>query len=176
MMDYTLRRFREQLDQRLAEMQREATSNSVSALQRKHKQLQEQAERLADAIAQTGHSPTLLGRLSDVESELARVEERIRAHEPFDPTATEEEIRDFVTKNVLHLRNTLRGDVTVAKAALQTHMGRLILTPKGTQKRPVFEVSGAIDLLGSKKEVMLVVARDGIEPPTPAFSGLRSTN
>jgi hypothetical protein len=24
--------------------------------------------------------------------------------------------------------------------------------------------------------VMLVVARDGIEPPTPAFSGLRSTD
>ena len=59
----------------------------------------------------------------------------------------------------------------MAKAALQTHMGQLILTPKGTQKGPVFGVSGAIDLLGSK-DVMLVVARDGIEPPTPAFPGL----
>ena len=171
MMDYTLRRFREQLDQRLAEIQRDATRNSLPALQRKHKELQEQAERLADAIGEAGHSPTLLSRLTRVESELARVEESMQAHKPFNPKGTEEEIRDFVTKNVLHLRHTLRGDVTAAKAALQTHMGQLILTPKGTQKGPVFEVSGAIDLLGSKKDVMLVVARDGIEPPTPAFSG-----
>ena len=28
---------------------------------------------------------------------------------------------------------------------------------------------------GGKKSVMQVVARDGIEPPTPAFSGPRST-
>ena len=28
---------------------------------------------------------------------------------------------------------------------------------------------------GGKKRVMQVVARDGIEPPTPAFSGPRST-
>ena len=27
-----------------------------------------------------------------------------------------------------------------------------------------------------KLEILEVVARDGIEPPTPAFSGLRSTN
>jgi hypothetical protein len=27
-----------------------------------------------------------------------------------------------------------------------------------------------------KKEWLVVVARDGIEPPTPAFSGLRSTD
>ena len=174
MMDYTLRRFREQLDQRLAEIQRDATRNSLPALQRKHKELQEQAERLADAIGEAGHSPTLLSRLTRVESELARVEESMQAHKPFNPKGTEEEIRDFVTKNVLHLRHTLRGDVTAAKAALQTHMGQLILTPKGTQKGPVFEVSGAIDLLGSK-DVMLMVARDGIEPPTPAFSEPRST-
>ena len=134
MMDYTLRKFREQLDQRLAEIQRDATRNSLPALQRKHKELREKAERLADAIGKAGHSPTLLSRLTLVESELARIEESMQAHKPFDPKATGEEIRDFVTKNVLHLRHTLRGDVTAAKAALQTHMGQLILTPKGTQK------------------------------------------
>ena len=171
MMAYTLRRFREQLDQRLAEIQRDATRNSLPALQRKHKELREQAERLADAIGEAGHSPTLLSRLTLVESELARVEERMQVYKPFDPKGTEEEIRGFVTKNVLHLRNTLRGDVTMAKAALRAHMGQLTLTPKEMPTGPVFEVSGAIDLLGSK-DVMLVVARDGIEPPPPAFSGL----
>ena len=39
----------------------------------------------------------------------------------------------------------------------------------------MFEVSGAVNLLGGK-DVMLMVARDGIEPPTPAFSGLLTDN
>ena len=40
---------------------------------------------------------------------------------------------------------------------------------------PGLRGDGALDLL-NENDVMPVVARDGIEPPTPAFSGLRSTN
>jgi len=47
--------------------------------------------------------------------------------------------------------------------------------PKQRPEGPAFEVSAAVDLLG-EKDVMPVVARDGIEPPTPAFSGPLSTN
>jgi hypothetical protein len=36
--------------------------------------------------------------------------------------------------------------------------------------------SGDVNLFGGDDRVVLMVARDGIEPPTPAFSGLRSTN
>jgi hypothetical protein len=36
----------------------------------------------------------------------------------------------------------------------------------------VLEVSGDVDLFGGDERVMQLVARDGIEPPTPAFSGL----
>jgi hypothetical protein len=35
-------------------------------------------------------------------------------------------------------------------------------------------VTGGFDLLAGNTDVMPVVARDGIEPPTPAFSGLDS--
>lgn len=38
------------------------------------------------------------------------------------------------------------------------------------------ESPGDMGLSGSEQDEMLMVARDGIEPPTPAFSGLRSTN
>ena len=40
----------------------------------------------------------------------------------------------------------------------------------------LLEVSGDVDLFGGDPCVVQMVARDGIEPPTPAFSGLRSTN
>ena len=84
-------------------------------------------------------------------------------------------MRDFVLKNVLHLHTLLRGDVTRARLALMTHVTQIVLTPRERPSGPVFEVSGSFDPLGNKY-VMPVVARDGIEPPTPAFSGLRSTD
>jgi hypothetical protein len=60
---------------------------------------------------------------------------------------------------------------------LQKHIGRLIMTPTLKDGKPMDEVSGKVDLSpAGGKEVMDVVARDGIEPPTPAFSGLRSTS
>ena len=34
---------------------------------------------------------------------------------------------------------------------------------------------GVVDLFGRDESVVQMVARDGFEPPTPAFSGLRST-
>ena len=36
--------------------------------------------------------------------------------------------------------------------------------------------TGAWKLVPDDDDAMVMVARDGIEPPTPAFSGLRSTN
>ena len=49
------------------------------------------------------------------------------------------------------------------------------LGPKTLSSGPVFGVLGSMDPVGGT-DVMLVVARDGIEPPTPAFSGPRSTD
>ena len=64
-----------------------------------------------------------------------------------------------------------------AKEALAKHIGKLVLTPVQRDGRPVYKVSGNVSVQpDSEKCRMLVVARDGIEPPTPAFSGLRSTS
>jgi len=49
---------------------------------------------------------------------------------------------------------------------------RFEVTPTDTPSGPVYEVSdGGMNLLPGK-DVMPLVARDGIEPPTPAFSGM----
>jgi site-specific DNA recombinase len=174
MMAYALKQFSAQLQQRLAQIRKRAPNSSVAALQRQRRELQDKATKLANAIEAAGHSPTLLARLASVEAELGRVDERIKSHKPVDFKATTEQIRDFATKNVLNLQGLLGGDVTRAKAALMKHVQQLVLTPRDLPSGPVFEVSGAFDLLGNKY-VMPVVARGGIEPPTPAFSGLRAT-
>ena len=54
------------------------------------------------------------------------------------------------------------------------HVRPLVLTPEDTPTGPLFAVTGGVHVPLSNECVMPVVARDGIEPPTPAFSGLRS--
>ena len=75
----------------------------------------------------------------------------------------------------MDLRTLLHGDAERCKPILARHIGQLVLNPKETPTGPVYEVSGGLDLLPGGGDVMPVVARDGIEPPTPAFSALRST-
>ena len=76
----------------------------------------------------------------------------------------------------MELRELLHQDPSRSKATLSQHIGQLVLTPTETPSGPVYEVSdGGMNLL-PRKDVMPLVARDGIEPPTPAFSGLRSTS
>ena len=91
-------------------------------------------------------------------------------------SATLDEIRDFVYRNVVGIRELLHQNPSRSKAALAAHMGQLVLTPTETPSGSVYEVSdGGMNLLPGK-DVMPLVARDGIEPPTPAFSGLASSN
>ncbi len=171
MMAYALRQFTAQLQQRLAQIRKQGANSSVEALQRKRRELQAKAGKLVNAIEAAGHSPTLLARLASIEAEIGRVDERIQSHRPVDLKATTEQIRDLATKNVMNLQGLLGGDVTRARTALMHHVKQLVLTPRERPAGPVFEVSGAFDLLGNK-DVMPVVARDRIEPPTSAFSGL----
>ena len=67
--DYTLQRFHEELQRRLAVVQRQATGMDES--RRERQQLQAKAGRLADAIAETGHSPAILSKLAAVEAQIA---------------------------------------------------------------------------------------------------------
>ena len=74
------------------------------------------------------------------------------------------------------LGSLLRTVVDKARIELAQHISELVLTPKQTEAGPVYEVTGDWKLLPEKKCVIWLVARDGIEPPTPAFSGPRSTS
>jgi site-specific DNA recombinase len=175
MIQYTLGRFEQELQKRLTEIQRlSADSTQIAVLHNHREELQAQAARLAEAIAIAGHSPALLSRLASAEADLARVTQEIEGHKPVNITASVEEINRYVTKNVMQLRSLLRDDAPAAKVVLMKHIKQLVLTPETKPSGAVFKVSGGIEVV--TPDVMLVVARDGIEPPTPAFSGLRSTD
>jgi site-specific DNA recombinase len=169
MIEYTLARFQEELQKRLAEIQRQTTG--LEDVRRERRQLQTQAERLTDAIADAGYSPALLSKLGEVEAKIAGLDRHMEAYKPMDIATTVGEIRDFVYRNLINLKGLLHEDASRSKAAFARHIGQLVLKPKQTPSGPIYEVSGGLDLLAGE-DVMPVVARDGIEPPTPAFSGM----
>ncbi len=172
MIEYALRRFEETLHRRLAEVRNPHTT--VSALEKERVKLQAQARRLAEAIADAGHSPSLLAHLASTEEKLTRVQQQIDSCKAEKFAVNAEEIRKFVIENVTRLRSLLRHDFTKARTALMSHVKPLVLTPQESPDGPLYAVSGNIDLPVSTGSVMQMVARDGIEPPTPAFSGLES--
>jgi site-specific DNA recombinase len=172
--EYILARFNEEFQKRRGEIQRE--TSGLDDVHRERRDLETQAQRLADAVADAGHSPALLSKLGKVEARIAEMDRLIEARKPRNITTTMEDMRSFVYGNLMHLQGLLRdGDANRAKTALSRHIGQLVLKPRQTPSGPIYEVSGGVDLQ-TGEDVMLVVARDGIEPPTPAFSGLLTDN
>lgn len=176
--DYVLQGFEEQLKKRLAEMQKKAGSfgSELETLSQEREELQGKARKLTEAIATVGQSPSLLSHLAALDMEVAQVDRRIAAHRPVDIKANLKEAREFARTSLMQLRALLKEDASAARMALQKHLRQLVLTPETAPTGPEFAVTGSVNLGGTENDVMQVVARDGIEPPTPAFSGLRSTN
>ena len=172
-LNHALRQFEVHLRRRLGEIQRQ--TSSPKALQKRYLELQAKAKRITQAIAETGHSRSLLAELQTIELEIEHVGEQIATSKPMDPNMVLAEARNFATGRLMNLRTFLRANAETAKPAIMKHIKQLVLTPRQTPTGPIYEVSGSFEL-APEKDVMPVVARDGIEPPTPAFSGLRSTS
>jgi site-specific DNA recombinase len=174
MLEYTFQRFSEELQRRLRQIQEESVraASGVNLLQERRRELKTKADNLAEAIAAMGHSPTLLSQLATVETQIARIDQDLaEINTPRDLEVTMADLRKFVAEKALDLQGVLRADVSSARQALAKHVEKLVLTPKETLEGPVLEVSGDVDLFGGDERVMQLVARDGIEPPTPAFQG-----
>jgi len=166
--EYTLQRFEEALQKRLKEI---GQGTSAEREQRHFReQLQAKAQRLAAAVAEAGHSPTLLANLHTIEAQIAEIDRQTTFSKPMEISAALSQARQFVYTTVLRLKELFRGEATALKTVLAQHIGQLTLIPKQTPQGAVYEVSGGMELLPTNKDAMQVVARDGVEPPTSAFS------
>jgi hypothetical protein len=131
----------------LPETQPHATG--LAELRRERQHLKAKAKGLANAIAETRHSLALLAKLGEVDAQIRNVDRAIA------------EMRESVFQNVMQLRKLLRDTAAgKSKAAMARHIGQLTLTPRETQKGPIYDVNRAFDLL-NENDVMPMVARDG---------------
>ena len=163
-LNHALRQFEIQLRRRLGEIQKQ--TSSPKALQKRYLELQAKAKRITRAIAEAGHSPSLLTALQMIESEIEHIDRQVVTSKPMDVNTVLAEARKFATGRLMNLRTFLRANAETAKPAIMKHIKQLVLTPRQTPTGPIYEVSGALELAPEKKDVMPVVARDGIGTPT----------
>lgn len=160
LIEYALTRFQECLQTRLRELQEQTlkAADTVTALHDQRRDFKARANNLGNAIAQMGHSATLLQQLATLESEIQRIDERLAvANQPFDFAFSLESIRDFVSEKALDFRAAFDAEPGKAKEILAAHIERLILTPRTTEDGMVYDVSGDIDLFGGDGKAMSLV-------------------
>ena len=182
-LDLIVTRCKAELDKRREDLE---SGDLLKLMRKEHAKLEAEANNLTDAIAQGGRIERLVTRLADVEERLRGLDLKIASEESrctAVPTFTSGQIRAAVMDTMKGLRDALNTeDREQARTVLRQHIKRLVLTPVERDGGVVFEVTGEFapnqssDGEGIGKCRKQLVARDGIEPPTPAFSGLRSTN
>jgi site-specific DNA recombinase len=175
MLDHLIARCEDELRTRLVEMERQGLFTTVDSLQKDLDDRKRRQAKLIKAIEIAPDVSMLTERLRSLESEVRLIQDAIGSHRPVKVDVAVGAIRQDVTKAVQEFRNSLTTgvgatDVARAKAALAKHVGKLVLTPGIRDGRPVYKVTGNVTVPDdSGKCRMQVVARDGLEPPTPAF-------
>jgi hypothetical protein len=129
--EYVVRRLQDAIESSRSSATKNVDSRSseLGPLHREKTDLNLQAQRIADAIAAAGHSPVLLRRLSQIEGMLVDVDRKIAASQSPKLELTPTEIRGFVTRKLLNLRELLRENVSRAKRELLEHVKEIVLTP-----------------------------------------------
>src|SRR5208282_4674361 len=163
--DYTFRRFEEELARSLSRQ-----SSEASAVSRRLDLLERQIRNCTEAIASMGLSPSLRVQLTDLETERRELTERLTGSEPRAARLQLRDTRRFVEAELKNLQSMWTGEARLVRAEIARHVEKITLTPEGR----TYVVSGTWDLLGSVAVTMVPGAR--IELATPAFSGRRSTS
>ena len=173
-LDYAVEKIERTVKARIVDMQRQAQSTNGDTTRNRRDELKAQAARLTEAISLGGALQPLVQKLQEIEREASEIERAVAQQCPRNMEMKPGQVRAAVMKTMMNLRSTLgEGDVTLAKNALMKYVGRLVLTPTMIEAKKLFRVTGGVQFAGANG-VMQVVARDGLEPPTPAFSGLTS--
>ena len=183
MLEGLIQRCESELKRRFAEMDRQGGRTTIDSLKKDLQDRKRRQANLIDAIEVGGDLSMLTERLRALENEIHSIQQAIARYRPIKLNESMVNIRDHIASAMLLASAMLRlkeslatseTDSVRAKEALAKHIGKLVLTPMIRDGRPVYAVSGNVSPAGAERCRMQWVARDGIEPPTPAFSGLDS--
>ncbi len=119
------------------------------------------------AVAESGHSATLLHAIADRERELIEIEASLRQeHEGLGKSS--EELQQFVHERLSSLPDLLTCDVPRARAELAKHVSQITMHPADQNGERHYVCRGDWNLLGTLtcQGDVRMVAGGGFEPPT----------
>ena len=159
---HVLDQFKHQLDSAQLDFSQEKERTHV-----RKKELDQELTRLTAAVAESGHSPTLLHAIADRERELSEIETTLRQEgDGFGKSS--DELQQFALKRLCSLPDLLSCHVARARAELAKHVTQIMMHPAEQDGRRHYTAHGDWNLLGNltRSGDVRMVAGGGFEPPT----------
>jgi site-specific DNA recombinase len=141
--DYAVMEFRRQLEAALGGL-----SEDLAGMRQRKTQLEAEVRRLVSAVAESGHSRSLLAEIGRKDSELQGITDRLLSATPASIESRIAEIRTFVATGLRDLRDLLRKDTALARTELLKHSSEITMTPHRDPVRRFYVADGNWDLLG----------------------------
>jgi hypothetical protein len=120
--NYAVIEFQRQLEAALGDL-----ADDLAGMRQQKIRLQAEV-RLVPAVAESGHSKSLLEEIGRKEGELQGIADRLLSATPESIESRVGEIRSFVRSGLNDLRDLLRKDTALARAELLKHSGEITMT------------------------------------------------
>ena len=141
--DYAVMEFQRQLEAALGSL-----SDDLAGMRQRKTRLEAEVRRLVSAVAESGHSKSLLEEVARKEAELQGITDGLLLATPKSIQSRVGEIRSFVTSGLNDLRDLLRKDSALARTELLKHSSEITMTPHRDPGRHFYIADGKWDLLG----------------------------
>ena len=145
--DFALDEFARQLKSELGKL-----AGNVGAMRRRKSELEAELRRYADALGSGGNMPAIIEAMRTRQAELDSITEKLLSTQPDSNEARLLDIRRFVTKRILDLRELLSRDVMLARAELVKHVQEITMIPRTNGSDPHYEATGEWSLIGDAFE------------------------
>jgi site-specific DNA recombinase len=131
---------------------RQAVVSSQGAKMRNRKrEVEQELRRLAEAIAATGHNPTMVQLIAERQRELDQLTQEISPASGDGAQLHPGSIREFVKRGLSDLLALLNGDASKARAELLKHTQEIRMIPEqGEDGRYYYVATGGWDLMGGR--------------------------
>ena len=141
--DYARMEFQRQLEAALGSL-----SDDLAGTRQRKNRLEAEVRRLVSAVAESGHSKSLLEEIGRKEAELQGITDRLVSATPESIESRVGEIKGFITSGLNDLRGLLRKDTPLARTELLKHSSEITMTPHRDSARRFYVADGKWDLLG----------------------------
>lgn len=141
--DYAVVAFQRQLEAALGSL-----SDDLAGMRQRKIRLEAEIRRLIAAVAESGHSSSLLEEIGRKEAELHGIADSLLSATPESVASRVGEIRSFVAHGLADLRKLFRKDIALARAELLKHSSEITMTPRADSGRRFYVAEGKWDLLG----------------------------